>query len=155
MEEELLTREDLLNKLRAYQENQDDDVIRVKEKVKNLLIKSPELLYALNDSKNSKELFDNDGNISRIEVELLGKGVGLKEGISGIEDSWLYDGTEWIMPTNPDDSIHAAIIDLYGQVYFGNLTYDSCGIRPTFYLRSTISISDGYGTFDDPYILDI
>lgn len=64
MEEELLTREDLLNKLRAYQENQDDDVIRVKEKVKNLLIKSPELLYALNDSKNSKELFDNEGNIN-------------------------------------------------------------------------------------------
>lgn len=69
--------------------------------------------------------------------------------------NWLYDGTEWIMPTNPDDSIHAAIIDLYGQVYFGNLTYDSCGIRPTFYLRSTIGISDGYGTFDAPYILDI
>ena len=69
--------------------------------------------------------------------------------------NWLYNGTEWIMSINPDYSNKAAIIDLYGQIYFGNWTFDSCGIRPTFYLRSTIGISDGSGTFDDPYILDI
>lgn len=69
--------------------------------------------------------------------------------------NWLYDGWEWIMLTNPNDSNHAAIIDLYGQVSFGTWIFSSYGIRPTFYLRSTIGISDGYGTFDDPYILDI
>ena len=69
--------------------------------------------------------------------------------------NWLYNGTEWIMPINPDYSNKATIIDLYGQAHFNNSVFDSCGIRPTFYLKSTIGITGGSGTIDDPYILDI
>ena len=47
--EKLLTKNDLLQKLRSYAYTPDDDVIRFKEKVKEKLLKCPELLYALNN----------------------------------------------------------------------------------------------------------
>lgn len=64
MVEELNTKEDLLNKLRAYKITPDDDVILYKQKIKNALLSNPCLLYALNDKKLESELFDEDGNIN-------------------------------------------------------------------------------------------
>jgi len=62
--EKLVTKNDLLNKLRAYKESPDDDVILYKQKIKNALLSNPCLLYSLNDKKLESELFDKNGNIN-------------------------------------------------------------------------------------------
>lgn len=49
MAEKLVTKNDLLNKLRAYKTTPDDDVILYKQKIKNALLSNPCLLYALDD----------------------------------------------------------------------------------------------------------
>lgn len=64
MAEKLVTKNDLLNKLRAYKESPDDDVILYKQKIKNALLPNPCLLYSLNDKKLESELFDKNGNIN-------------------------------------------------------------------------------------------
>lgn len=64
MAEKLITKNDLLNKLRAYRTTPDDDVILYKQKIKNALLSNPCLLYALNDKKLESELFDKNGNIN-------------------------------------------------------------------------------------------
>ena len=64
MSEKLVTKDNLLNKLRAYKTNPDDDVILYKKKIKNALLSNPCLLYALNDKKLESELFDKNGNIN-------------------------------------------------------------------------------------------
>ena len=59
-------KEDLLNKLRAYATTPDDETTQYKEKIKQALMKSPELLYALHEEELEEELFieteDEDGN---------------------------------------------------------------------------------------------
>lgn len=61
----LITKNDLVNKLKAYTKTPDDDVIRIKEEIKNKLISCPELLYALHEQSLESELFDAEGNINR------------------------------------------------------------------------------------------
>lgn len=75
MSEILTTKEDLLDKLRAYANNPDDDNIRYKEKIHDALLKNAELLYALNNTELESELFDEDGNLLIDEKtgELLGE----------------------------------------------------------------------------------
>ena len=58
MEEKILTKNDLLNKLRAYRTTPDDDVIRIKKQIENVFMESPEILYALNEPSLYNELFD-------------------------------------------------------------------------------------------------
>ena len=53
--EQLLTRNDILDKLRDYAVNPDDDVIIFKERIKDALIRCPELLYALNNKSLVEE----------------------------------------------------------------------------------------------------
>ena len=60
---QLLTKDDVVNKLRHYAESPDDDVIRFKQLVYQTLSHSVELLYALNVSEYESLLFDEDGNI--------------------------------------------------------------------------------------------
>ena len=62
--EKLLTKDELLQKLRAYTYTPDDDVIRYKQKIKEKLLKCPELLYALNNKNLESELFNPDGTIN-------------------------------------------------------------------------------------------
>ena len=59
----ILTKDDLLNKLRSYANNPDDDNIRYKNIIKKKLLNCPELLYAFNDKELEQELFDDNGNI--------------------------------------------------------------------------------------------
>ena len=71
---ELQTKEELLNKLRAYADNPDDDNIRYKEKIHDALLNNAELLYALNNEELESELFDgNELNIDKETGELLGE----------------------------------------------------------------------------------
>lgn len=64
MAEKLVTKNDLLNKLRAYKTTPDDDNIVYKRKIKNALLSNPCLLYALNEKELESELFDKNGNIN-------------------------------------------------------------------------------------------
>lgn len=64
MTEKLVTKNDLLNKLRAYRTTPDDDIILYKQKIKDALLSNPYLLYALNDKELESELFDKNGNIN-------------------------------------------------------------------------------------------
>lgn len=64
MEIKLKTKDDLLNKLRAYSSTPDDEGVRYKEIIKNELLKCPELLYALNENKFESELFNEDGKLN-------------------------------------------------------------------------------------------
>ena len=74
MSEILTTKEDLLNKLRAYADTPDDDNIRYKEKIHDALLNNAELLYALNNEELESELFDGDKlNIDKETGELLGE----------------------------------------------------------------------------------
>ena len=75
MSEILTTKNDLLKKLRAYADNPDDDNIRYKNLIRKVLLKCPELLYALNNKELESELFDKDGNllIDKDTGELLGE----------------------------------------------------------------------------------
>ena len=74
MGEILTTKEELLDKLRAYADTPDDDNIRYKEKIHDALLNNAELLYALNNEELETELFDgNKLNIDKDTGELLGE----------------------------------------------------------------------------------
>ena len=75
MSEILTTKEELLDKLRAYAETPDDDNIKYKDIIKKALLHCPELLCALNNKELESELFDDDGNllIDKDTGELLGE----------------------------------------------------------------------------------
>ena len=75
MSEILTTKEELLDKLRAYAETPDDDNIKYKDIIRKALLSCPELLYALNNKELESELFDEDGNllIDKDTGELLGE----------------------------------------------------------------------------------
>nr|DAU04499.1 MAG TPA: hypothetical protein [Caudoviricetes sp.] len=64
MTEKLVTKNDLLNKLRAYKTTPDDENIQYKKKIEKALMLNPCLLYALNEKTLESELFDDDGNIN-------------------------------------------------------------------------------------------
>lgn len=70
----LKTKNDLLNKLRAYATTPDDDNIRYKKKIHDALLNNAELLYALNNKDLESELFHGDKlNIDEETGELLGE----------------------------------------------------------------------------------
>ena len=74
MSDFITTKEELLNKLRAYADTPDDDNIRYKEKIHDALLNNAELLYALNNKELESELFDGDKlNIDKETGELLGE----------------------------------------------------------------------------------
>ena len=64
MAEKLVTKNDLLNKLRAYKTTPDDENIQYKKKIEKALLTRPDLLYALNEKSLETELFDDDGNVN-------------------------------------------------------------------------------------------
>ena len=66
--------------------------------------------------------------------------------------NWLYKGFEWTTTPNAKNAITAFYVNDYGNVYNNHVNIGS-GVRPTFYLKSTIGISGGVGTIDNPYTL--
>ena len=66
--------------------------------------------------------------------------------------NWLYKGYEWTLTSYASDAY---------EVWFvtnGDANYSSSdspfGSRPAFYLKSDIKISGGFGTYNNPYILE-
>ncbi len=66
--------------------------------------------------------------------------------------NWLYKGYEWTITPRVDSAIYAFSVSYYGNVSSLH-AYNGFGVRPTFYLKSTIGISGGAGTIDNPYTL--
>ena len=64
MSEKLVTKDNLLNKLRSYKTTPDDENIQYKKKIEKALMLNPCLLYTLNEKSLESELFDDDGNIN-------------------------------------------------------------------------------------------
>ena len=64
MSEKLVTKDNLLNKLRAYKTTPDDENLQYKKKIEKELMLNPCLLYTLNEKSLESELFDDDGNIN-------------------------------------------------------------------------------------------
>ena len=66
--------------------------------------------------------------------------------------NWLYKGYEWTL--TPDASVSYGVWGVdYGSVstYATRFPYSA---RPSFYLKSTVSISGGDGTFANPYTIE-
>ena len=64
MSDILTTKDELLNKLRAYADTPDDDNIRIKEQIKDTFLNCPELLYAIHNKELEPELFDENENLN-------------------------------------------------------------------------------------------
>ena len=67
-------------------------------------------------------------------------------------NNWLYKGDEWTLTPNVSNTRYVRNVSLGGvsmtRTYITNLA------RPSFYLKSTVSISGGDGTFANPYIIE-
>lgn len=61
---EIHNKKEMLAKLRNYATAPDDDNIRIKERIKQILLNCPELLYALHNKELEGELFDKNGNLT-------------------------------------------------------------------------------------------
>ena len=57
-------RNEMLDKLRSYATSPDDDNIRIKNEIYELLLHCPELLYALHEEELGRELFNSDGSLN-------------------------------------------------------------------------------------------
>ena len=58
------TKDEMLEKLQGYAINPDDDNIRIKNQIYDILLHCPELLYALHNEELESELFDENGNLN-------------------------------------------------------------------------------------------
>ena len=65
--------------------------------------------------------------------------------------NWLYKGSEWIQTP------HASVDYYMWYVSTGYISYNSTcnswGWRPTFYLKSSVYVTGGNGSFDNPYTI--
>ncbi len=66
--------------------------------------------------------------------------------------NWLYKGSEWTISAARNSTNVAFNVSSSG-IYFNN-TQVGYGLRPVLYLKSTVYVTGGTGTFDDPYEID-
>lgn len=64
MNYEFETKEQMLEKINSWVTVPDSDIIRIKDIIKQELLKCPELLWALNDKELEKELFNENGDLN-------------------------------------------------------------------------------------------
>ena len=71
------------------------------------------------------------------------------------ENNWLFMGlNEWLI--TPFSSLSSCVFDVF---YMGFLVNSDANlgdaVRPTFHLKSTVTLASGSGTISDPYKLSI
>ena len=64
--------------------------------------------------------------------------------------NWMAGLTEWTISRTSDDSLSAFYVYSAGNVASGGV-FSGYGVRPSFYLESTVGFSSGSGTQTDPY----
>ena len=67
--------------------------------------------------------------------------------------NWLHKGNEWTITPRSNSSSVAFYVYNYGYVANNGYAYRGYGARPTFYLKSSIYVTGGTGTFSDPYTI--
>ena len=65
--------------------------------------------------------------------------------------NWLYKGYEWTLTPYASGADNVWHVNLGSGKNF--YTYDWHGWRPTFYLKSSVYVTGGNGSFDNPYTL--
>ena len=65
--------------------------------------------------------------------------------------NWLYKGYEWTLTPYASDSNSVWRV-IYGSVY-RTTTFYTYSARPTFYLKSSVYVTGGDGSFDNPFTL--
>ena len=69
-----------------------------------------------------------------------------------MNQNWLYKGLEWTITPKSDTNNNAFVVGANG-ILLQNPTVYGFSVRPTFYLKSSVYINGGDGSFDNPYIL--
>ena len=64
--------------------------------------------------------------------------------------NWLYKGFEWTQTPCAFDADYVWLVTSRAE---GSPTSNPWGWRPTFYLKSSVYVTGGNGSFDDPYTL--
>ena len=64
-------------------------------------------------------------------------------------NNWLYKGTEWTLTLRSDSSCWIVPDDSFHD----RGTYMDESVRPTFYLKSSVYVTGGDGSFDNPFTL--
>ena len=67
--------------------------------------------------------------------------------------NWLYKGWEWTLTPYASDTYSVWDVS-FGYADNSYTAYAPRGSRPAFYLKSDIKISGGFGTYNNPYILE-
>ena len=77
------------------------------------------------------------------------------------ETGWIYNSNKlenlnningvWLL--SPNSKHQSTIFHVYGSGYIHDSNYVSIGVRPVLYLKSSIQITGGDGTEQDPYVL--
>ncbi len=66
--------------------------------------------------------------------------------------NWLYKGLEWTITPDADSATYVFRVYVTGYVNTNHSYYGS-GMRPTFYLKSSVYVTGGDGSFSNPYII--
>ena len=66
--------------------------------------------------------------------------------------NWLYKGDEWLLTPSDSEANFGWYVDLGSTRSYSAIIPNSA--RPSFYLKSTVSILGGDGTFANPYIIE-
>ena len=66
--------------------------------------------------------------------------------------NWLYKGYEWTLTPYASSDYRAWSVTWGGYASEGN-SDESFGSRPTFYLKSSVYVTGGNGSFDNPYTI--
>ena len=67
--------------------------------------------------------------------------------------NWLYKGYEWTQTPYASGADNVWYLS-YGHAYGNDSRYRPYGWRPALYLKSDVKISGGFGTYNNPYILE-
>ena len=87
---------------------------------------------------------------------LIDYNVNDDNGVAITTINWLYLGSlEWTISRYTTDSYSVFIVDNSGLVCGGNIDYKGTGVRPSFYLDSSVTYSGGLGTSSDPIRINL
>jgi len=69
--------------------------------------------------------------------------------------NWMYMGLiEWTISRDADGSYSAFDVNYTGDVYYSNVGRGAYGVRPVFYLTSSVNYASGSGTAADPILVN-
>ena len=66
--------------------------------------------------------------------------------------NWLYKGDEWLLTPSDSKADFVWYVNLGSLRNYSAITPNSA--RPTFYLKSSVYVTGGDGTFANPYIIE-